>query len=71
MITHQGRMSCPECGSWYRNGTKCSYEKCGIEIKDPEYIRPEKRIRQKGKLWSSKLHRYLTPKEITAGFKGG
>ncbi len=70
MTTHQSSIPCPKCKSYFRIGTQCN--KCKTECPpEPEYVKPEIFIKQKGMLWSGKLHRYLTTKEINAGFKGG
>lgn len=71
-ITHQTSSACPQCGSWYRNVDKCN--KCGVVIvEQAEEKTVSKSIgaRSCGRLWSKKLGRYLTEKEIKSGMKGG
>lgn len=71
-ITHQASSACPQCGSWYRNVDKCN--KCGVVIvEQAEEKTVSKSIgaRFGGRLWSKKLGRYLTEKEIKSGMKGG
>jgi hypothetical protein len=71
-ITHQASSACSGCGSWYRNKTRCN--RCGIEVIEPEpevICKKSIGIRSGGRLWSKKLGRYLTEKEIKSGMKGG
>jgi len=71
-ITHQASSACPQCGSWYRNVDKCN--RCGVVIAEQTEEKPVSRslgVRSGGRLWSKKLHRYLTEKEIKSRMKGG
>lgn len=71
MTTHQATMPCMSCGSWYRTGNACNI--CGAICADP----PEETHRTSigggtgGRLWSKRLHRYLTAEEVKSGAKGG
>lgn len=60
---------CPHCGkSYWRIFGYCNVCWELDDFNDDQSVSHFKE--QKGKMWSRKLHRYLTEKEIKSGMKG-
>ncbi len=66
---HQESKLC-ECGkSWFTFNGKCNI--CGVKRIAEEIDLPKMKAKPMRRLWSKKLHRYLTQDEIKSGMVGG